>query len=119
MTKDMDKHDYKKYLISETALLLGGFVLFFATLHFLAASGRANVSLTAAQTVWLALALALVPTGNYAGVVFFGTKIKELKNKQAVLLVVLLPLLLVLVTVAGIALILPTAVHAVISLLRK
>ena len=114
----MDKQECKRYLISEIGLYIGGFVIFFAALHFLSGSERSSITLTAAQAVLSALALALVPAGNYAGIVFFGTKIKELKTKHAVLLIVFLPLALAFVTAAGVLLLLPTAMSAAIKIHR-
>ncbi len=112
----MEKEFAKKYLITLSALFFGGTAVLFALM--LAFKGFES-ELTPTAMLGIAALCALVPSGSFAGFVLLGSRIKEIGTKRAVLLIVFFPLILVLVTLYGIVMLIPSAVKTVRNLVRK
>jgi len=103
----------KRYLISLSALYLAGALVIAVFLFAAAHSESLSADFTLPQCIGIGCLCALVPTGAFAGAVYFGLKLKTLSKNQMILIVVLLPLLLAFIIVSGIILIIQTAVNAV------
>ena len=105
----------KKYLISVSALFIGGFLI--SLIIITAAEGRSAAAFTAAQRILTALGCAIVPSGSYTGFVYFGLKAHDIKKSKAVLLIIFFPLLLALLTISGIIMIIPNMIKAIYILI--
>ena len=110
----MSKNYAKKYLFSLMLLLFLGYIIAFAIFF--------GVLKDAPNSALFALIPTLITSGTYAGAVFFGTRLieKEKLTKKIIIAVcVFFPITLAFVTVSGIILIIPSAIRAIHTLVKK
>ena len=109
-----EKQIAKRYLISLFALYAAGAVLLTAFIFALAARGKTVIGTH--QMVALGMLLPLVPCSSYCGFCTAFLKIGELTKTQMILIVVLFPLLLVLLTIYGFVMLIPSIFRGIKAL---
>ena len=109
----MDKNESKKFLLSEAAILIPGFLIAYCIFRFTLKD--------AVGAALPALLATIIPAGTFTGFVTFGLRLikKEKLSKGIIIAVcVFFPLTLAIITVSGIILIIPAAVKSIITIIR-
>ena len=107
----------KKYLLFELLLYVGG-VLFLGAFALAAAKHTAN-PVTTGQILRIAFLFPLIPCSSFAGFTLAFLRVGELKKWKMVAFVVLFPLLLVLLTAFGAAILLPSIIYFIMKLFER
>ncbi|MBE6817520.1 MAG: hypothetical protein E7520_07460 [Ruminococcaceae bacterium] len=113
-----EKQIAKRYLISLFALYFAGAVLLGA-FTFALSSRPGAATLSGGQIAALAFLLPLLPCASYAGFCTAFLRVKEMSRNQMILMVVLFPLILVGVTVLGVAMLIPNIIKYTVILIRS
>lgn len=113
-----EKQIAKRYFISLFALYFAGAVLLGA-FTFALSSRPGAVTLSGGQIAALAFLLPLLPCASYAGFCTAFLRVQELSRNQLILTVVFFPLILVGVTVLGVAMLIPNIIKYTVILIRS
>lgn len=114
-----DKYVAKKYLIMASVLFVGAFVITLALMLGLKAGDKLKFDLSFLQMLGISLVCAYLPCASFTGFCICFIPIKELTHKNSILLVALFPIWLVLITLAGIVMLIPTYVKEIIVISKN
>lgn len=110
----MDKKKYAKtYVLSITGLYFIGAVFLFLLLFFLSNRNDVNNALEINQIIGISLLLPLLPCASYAGFCSAFGRIKELNKGWIIALCAFFPITLVLITVYGLLMIIPSIIKQI------
>lgn len=114
-----EKSIAKKYLISIILLYVIGAAVLFLMAYSIVQSGRAVSVWSTERMLMFSLCYSLVPCGSYAGFCNAFMKVETLSKNAQIILAVLFPIVLVLITVYGIIMIIPSIIKSVVTLIKK
>ena len=106
----MDKKFAKRYIISMLALYFFGAVFLFLLTFFLSNRNDVENALTIGQVIAVSLLFPLLPCASFAGFCTAFWNIKEFKMWQKIALCVFFPVTLVLITLYGFVMLIPSLI---------
>ena len=105
----MDEKKFaKRYILSMIALYFSGAVFLFLLLFFLSNRNDVNNALTLGQVIGISLLLPLIPCASFAGFCTAFRRTEEFKTRQKIALCVFFPITLVLITIYGFVMMIPS-----------
>ena len=116
----MDKKKFaKRYILSLTGLYFIGAIILFLLLFFLSNRNDVNNALEINQVIALSLILPLLPCASYAGFCCAFGKIRELNKTWIIAICVFFPITLVLITLYGFIMLIPSFIKSVKTLITN
>lgn len=116
----MDKKEIaKKYLIMVLSLLIACVLLSALLVFAISHSSIETISLTNLQKTLLILAAGYVPSASFTGFYACFLNIKSFNRFLKIALVLFFPITLIIITIVGIVMVIPSIIKAIVVLLNS